>query len=374
MANSPDVIVIGGGVIGCAIAYELAKRKVKVVLLERDQVGSGASNASAGMVAPLSDNLGDGPLVNLGAESFRMYSPFVAEIEEAGKMSVECLPSGIIRTAWKEEETKELREGLETARALGLEMQFLSGDEARKLEPLIGPAAIAATYSPSEPQLHPSRLVETLRRAALAHGAVVREQSPVSALVRKGSRVVGVRVADETIGAGTVVLATGSWACQASDWLGLTVPVYPVRGQVAYVNKFAQRLEHTVMHGLTYAVPKGDGTTLAGTTAEFVGFDTRVTVAGLTHVLNGLQTLLPSIGDTSINHTRAGLRPWSKDMLPVLGPTPGAENVVLATGHFRSGILLTPVTARMISDLITAGAKAVDFGPYSAARLAKAGA
>ncbi len=373
MPSSPDVLIIGGGVIGCAIANELAKSKAKVVLLDKDQVGTGASYASAGMVAPLSDNLEEGPLLDLGLRSFRMYQPFLQDVEQAAGTSVECLPSGIVRTAMTEEEATELRRSLDMARGVGIELRYLDGDEARKLEPLLGPKVLAATWSPTEPQLSPSRLVEALRRAAVSRGTVVREQSPVSGLVRNGSKIDGVRVAGETIRAGIIVLATGSWACQAGDWLGLDLPVYPVRGQIVYVNKLATPLQHTVMYGMTYATPKGDSTTLVGSTLEEgVGFDQRVTVSGMASILTRIQDLAPSIGQTTVHHTRAGLRPWSRDHLPILGPAPGAENVVIAAGHYRSGILLTPITARMIADFIVKGAKAVDFGPYSAARLGRA--
>ena len=369
--RSPDTIVVGGGVIGCGIAHELAKRGIHVLLLEKDLLGSGASYASAGMLAPLSDT-GELPAVQeLGAEAFKMYPRFLDEIEETGGMRVECMPSGIIRAAMTEEEVPALRELQEAADELGLHLEWLSGDEARNVEPLIGRDVIAATLSAGEPQLSPSRLVETLRRAAAAHGAELREHAPVTALLREGDRVVGVRLADDVIYAKTVVLAMGSWSCFASQWLGLDLPIYPVRGQVVYVNKLRQPLRHTVMRGLSYATPKGDGTTLLGTTLEHAGFDTRVTVAGVASIFSGIQSLLPAFGDTTINHTRAGLRPWSKDAMPVLGPAPGIDGVVIAAGHYRSGVLLTPITARMIADVITEGEKSVELGPLSAARLGR---
>lgn len=367
--TSPDVIVIGGGVIGCGITYELAKRGVKTLLLERDQIGSGASYASAGMLAPLSDSDEEEPVKDLGARAFRMYPHFIHEIEEAGGMSVECMPSGIIRTAMNEDEAAGLREMEGMARGLGLGLQWLSSEEARKLEPLIGPDVMAATFSPDEPHVNPSRLVETLRRAAVAHGATFREQAPVTGLLRAKDRVTGIRLAEGTVNADTVVIAMGSWSCFAGQWLRRELPVYPVRGQMVYANKIERPLRHTVMNGLTYATPKGDGTTLLGTTLEHAGFDARMTISGLHAVLGGIQRLLPAFGEATINHTRVGLRPWSKDNLPVLGPLPGIEGVVVASGHYRSGILLTPITASLIADIIVHGPTSVDLGPHSAARL-----
>ena len=369
MDRSPDVIVVGGGVIGCAIAYELAKGKARVTLLERELVGSGASHASAGLLAPLSDTMEHPALSELGMKSLRQYRSFLQEVHEAGGLDVECISSGILRVALTSEEEEGLQETERRAKDLGVEVHWLGGREAIELEPLLAPSIRGALYSPSEPQLNPSRLVEALRRAALAHGAVFREQTPVLGLLREGSRVAGVRLADEVLQADRVVLATGSWACEAGDWLGMKLPVHPVRGQVVYVNKLARPLRHTVMRPGSLAVPKGDGTTLVGTTLEQAGFAPRVTVGGVASILTRIQELVPSIGETTINHTRAGLRPCSADHLPVLGPAPGAEEVVLAAGHYRSGILLAPVTATIIARLILEGSDGADSGPFAASRL-----
>ncbi len=369
MAKSPDVVIVGGGVIGCAIAYQLAKERVQVLLVEQNQVCSGASYASAGMVAPLSDSPVDHPLSDLGFRSFKMYESFVREVEEAAGLTIECLPSGIVRVALTEEDEEELR--AEAARAADLDMtvDWLNAREALEVEPLLAPGLRGATFSPGESQLNPSRYVEALRRAAIARGASFKEQTPVVGLQRNGSRASGIRTATETITAGLVVLAMGSWSRNTADWLGLDVPIQPVRGQVVYVNKLARPLQHTVTRAGSYAVPKGDGTTLVGTTREMAGFDQRVTVGGVASILTRIQDLVPSIAETSINHTRAGLRPASADDLLMLGPVPTVEGVLLATGHGRSGILLAPVTAHMLADLITKGPDAVDLGPHSASRL-----
>ncbi len=369
MARSPDVIIVGGGVIGCALAYALAKERVRVLVLEQHQVGSGATYASAGMVAPLSDSPAGHPLMDLGLQSYRMYEAWVREVEEASGFSIECLPSGILRIALTEEDEGELKAGVRHAAKLGFAVQWLGTEDALEVEPLLSPRIRGASFSPGEPQLNASRYVEALRRAALARGATFLEQTPAVGLARNGAKATGVRTPKETIRAGRVVIAAGSWSAQAGDWLGLRVPVSPVRGQVVYVDKLAQPLKHTVMRHSSYAVPKGDGTTLVGTTREDAGFDQRVTVGGVASILTHIQDLVPSIAQAAINHTRAGLRPASADELPILGPAPTVENVILATGHGRSGILLTPVTVRIVTGLMLNDAKAPDLGPYSAARL-----
>ncbi len=372
MAAGRDIVVVGGGVIGCAIAYRLAREGADVLLLERDQVGSGASQAAAGMLAPLSDSLGHAAVVDLGVESFGLYPSFIDEIEADGGLSVECMQSGILRVALTDEDEDGLKALGAVAEERGLEVSWLGPRQARSLEPQLSSNIRGASYSQAEPQLNPSRLVETIRRAAAARGVTVREQTPVTGLVYEGSKVAGVRTPDGTVPAGNVVLAAGSWSSQAGEWMGAPVPVTPVRGQIAYLNKLDRPLRHTVMRGNTYAVPKGDGTTLVGTTLEDAGFDPRATVGGVASFLTSIQDLVPAIAETTINHTRAGLRPWAYDEAPLMGPAPGVEGLILATGHYRSGILLAPVTARIISDLILKGSGSVDLGPFDAARLEKA--
>jgi glycine oxidase len=374
MQTSPEVIIVGGGVIGCGIAYELARRKVRVQLLEQRQLGSGATHASAGMLAPLSDSMCDPALIDLGFSSFAIYKPFLEEAEEIARLSAECMPSGILRVAKSEEEERHLRALADFGNERGLRVEWVTAKQAQSLEPLLSPAIRGAAYSPGEPQLSPSRLIEVLRRAAIARGATVREETPVTGLVKRGAKVTGVRTPQETLSAEIVVLATGAWGRAASQWLGYDVPVAPVRGQVVYVNRLARPLSHTVLHAEAYAVPKGDGLSLIGTTLEHdAGYEQQVTAAGMAKMLTNIQALLPSVGATTVNHSRAGLRPRNiADDLPILGRAPGNDAVVLALGHYRSGILLTPITARMIADVVTTGKTKGGLGKFSAARLARA--
>lgn len=365
---SADVLIVGGGVVGCAIAYALSKRKLRVMLLEQGQIGSGASQAAAGMLAPLSDSYEQPAVGELAMRSFRLYPTFLKEAEEAADISAECMPTGVLRVARTAEEERHLRGQLPWATQHKVALEWVEPRLAVGLEPNLVPDFVGATFSPTEHQLNPSRLVEVLRRAAVAQGAEVREQTPVLGLIRPNGKVTGVRTASEEISAGTIVIATGAWAGLHADWLGLNLPIAPVRGQVAYLNKLARPLRHTVMHGDTYAVPKSDGMTLVGTTLEMeAGYDQRATVAGVVGFLTRIQSLLPTVGSASLNHVRAGLRPAATDGLPVLGPAPAAKNVILALGHYRSGILLSAVTAEMLAGHLLGSP--VDFGPFAAGRL-----
>ena len=238
----------------------------------------------------------------------------------------------------------------------------------------VGADVLGATYSPREQQVHASRLVEALRRAAGNRGAELREGTQVTGLVRDGDRVAGVRTESEEIAVDTVVVATGAWGTVAGQWLGFDIPTTPIRGQVVYVNPLAQPLRHIVMRHDAYAVPRADGTTLVGCTREHAGFAQHVTVGGVAKVLTGIQGLVPSLADATINHTRAGLRPGIADHIPALGPVPGADNVILAVGHDRSGVLLTPITAKKIATTVLEGPSKADLGPFAAERLARADA
>ncbi len=369
MKKSADAVVVGGGIIGAAVTYELSKRGLSVVLIERNTLASCATYASAGMLAPASDSLSREPAIDLCFESYHMWSSFKDEVEEAGGVPID-FRSGILRVAGEEEEEATLKQQAAWAGERGLHIPWLSPEEALEVEPALSPEIRGGIFSANEHNVNPPRVVEAMRRAAIELGAEFREHTPVTALARENGRVTGVMTPGGETSAGTVVLAVGAWGCEAGEWLGMDVPVHPVRGQVAYLNKLAQPLRHTVLRGIHYASPRNDGTTLIGCTREHgVGYRVETTVAGMGGFFSGVAALVPGAGEASVHHTRAGLRPWCADDLPVLGPAPEAENVVFATGHYASGIVLAPVTARIIADVITEGRD--DTGPMAARRFAR---
>ena len=373
MNKSADAVVVGGGIIGAAVAYELSKRGLSVVLIERNTLASCATYASAGMLAPASDSLARESAVDLGFESFGMWPSFRDEIEEAGGFSIDFRASGILRVAVDEDEETTLKQQAAWAGERGLDLPWLSPKEALGVEPALSPEIRGAIFSADEHNVTPPRVVEALRRAAVENGAEFREHTPVTGLTRANGSVTGVTTPDGVTAAGTVVLAVGAWGCEAGGWLGMDVPVHPVRGQVAYLNEMARPLRHTVLRGVHYAAPKNDGTTLIGCTREHgAGYRQETTVAGMGEFFSGVAALVPGAGEASVHHTRAGLRPWCADDLPVLGPAPEAENVIFATGHYASGILLAPITARLVADVITEGRD--DLGPMAARRFARGAA
>lgn len=371
MVKSPDIVVIGGGIIGVSIAYELSKRSLDVLVLERNLLASCATYASAGMLAPASDSLCAGPVVNLGFESFAMWPHFLQEVESASGFSMDCRRQGILRVAGTEDEEHLLKQQSAWASERGLDLPWLNPKEAIGLEPELCPKIRGATFSAAEDNVTPTLVVEALRRAAAENGAEFRENTPVSTLSQRKGQVSGVITPKEEIFADKVVLSVGAWGCEVGTWLGMDVPVRPVRGEIAILNELSEPLRHTVMRGNScYAVPKSDGSTLIGTTRKHgCGYSQKTTVAGMASFFGSVTELLPSVGKASVNHTRAGLRPWCGDDLPVIGPAPETDNVIFATGHYASGILLAPITARIVADVITKGTK--DLGPLAATRFAK---
>jgi glycine oxidase len=363
MASSPDALIIGGGVIGCSIAYFLSKASVRVMVVEKEQVGaSGATYASAGLLEPLSDAIQPGPMRELAINSFRMFPSFLQEVQEEGDFSVEYRPRGRMRVAFTEEEERELKASLRQSSLLGLELLWLTTDEARKLEPLLSEEVRGARLSPQEHQLSAPRLAEGLKRASLRRGAVFQEHVAVVGLLHQNSRVTGVRAAQGDIPAGHVVLAAGAWTGLLGQELGISLPIEPVRGQVLYLSGLPGPIRFSIESTKGYLVPKGE-MVLAGTTLEHAGFDLRVTAGGAFEILQSVRKLVPAVDEASIHHTRAGFRPWATDGLPVLGPVPGMKELTIASGHYRSGILLAPATGQLISQVVTGQAPLI--GPTS---------
>lgn len=365
-----DVAVVGGGVIGCAIAYYLAKAGVEVTIFEKEPSGGQTSAAAAGMLAPISEAANDDPFFHMGVKGLSMYPDLAAQLREETGIDILYTESGIIRIALTEEEREHLRGQAEVQqRELGLDVRWLDSDEARRLEPGLSPEVQGAVFSPQERHVSSPRLVQALTRAALAAGASLRTASPVLALLTEGRRVTGVRLHTEDISARWVVLASGSWSSQWGRTLGFSTPVFPVRGQIVALQEVSPPLRYVVYSERGYLVPKADGLVLAGTTVERCSnFDMRATAAGVSSILAGATAMVPSLDQATVRDAWAGLRPGSADGLPLLGPLPNWDGVIMATGHYRNGILLAPITGRLISQFITGAKPEVPLEPFNPGR------
>jgi glycine oxidase len=372
--KAPDVLIVGGGVIGCALAYELAKRGAAVTLLERDRMGAHASGIAAGMLAPRAEaspvTAGRNPLLELGLRSLRLFPSWAAELEEASGISVEYRRSGLLRVAETQEEAAELRQREGWQRQLVAEVRWQEGEELRREEPGLGSHIVGGLLSPEEGHVQSRRWVEALVRGAQARGARFEEGTPVVGLLRTGKRVTGVRTTHGERPAGHVVLATGPWAVPFSGELGIPLPIAPVKGQLVHLTTRWAGLKRIVFAHGCYLVPRADGTVTVGSTQEDAGYDARPTAGAVGYLVERAVRLVPGLKEAHFLGAEAGLRPATPDRLPVLGAPPEWEGVTLALAHFRNGVLLSPITAQLLADFVLEGKAGPILAPFSPGRFA----
>lgn len=353
--NNTDVLVVGGGVIGCALAYELATRGQRVIVLERDTVGAHASHVAAGMLAPFSESAKPDATLELGQRSLAGFVELAPLLREETGVDIELRASGSLRVALSEADEVQLRRVVHWQRAQGASLEWLDASAARELEPTLSPSILGAVYAPDEQQVRPRRLLAALSQAAGRHGVRFFQGTPALDLVLDGNRVIGLRTPGETISAGTVVLAAGPWSGTLGVWAGYPLPVTPKRGQIVRLHMTPQPLRRILNASHRYLVPRADGTIVLGGTEEDAGYDTRPSAAGFGYLLGILPHLAPAVARAEFVRVEVGLRPWSADGLPLLGHVPGRDGLLLATGHGRNGILLSLVTADLLTRLIVDG-------------------
>lgn len=347
----PDIIVIGGGAIGAAVAYSASGRGLKVLLLERDHPGAHASSAAAGMLAPFAESGADGPFSELCRRGLERLTLLAPELEAATGLETGISICGLLRIAVDEEEEAVLRERCRQLASSGLE--WLDGRNARELEPGLSERARGCLWSPREGHISGAALVAAL--LAAVPGVDVRPGSPVCGFLRDGDRVVGVRTAGETFPAGAVVTAAGAWSGIALRELGIEMPVGAVKGQILSLNAELGAPRHIVWGEQGYLVPRGGSSVTVGATEEEAGFDVRSTAAGVESLLRAAREMVPRLGEATFERAWAGLRPAAPDRLPVIGPVSSRPGLLMATGHFRNGILLSAVTGDLIAGCITSG-------------------
>jgi glycine oxidase len=370
---SVDVAIVGGGVIGLSIAWRLAAAGLGVAVFERGEVGSGASLAATGMLAAATElEPGGADLLALALESQRSWQRFRDELEAQAGIDIDYRAEGTLTVAIGRDEVDRLRFRHELQARRGLATRWLDGAAARALEPALRPSVSAGIFCGEDHQVDPRRLVPALRRAASARGASILEQLPVRSLDIAGGRVGGVVTAQGRCRAATVVIANGAWA-GSGDVPGdmLAVPVRPLKGQALALRATARTgaPAHVVWTEQVHLAPKAGGRLMVGATVEECGFDAAVTAGAVFALLDGARRALPSVEDMEIEAVWTGFRPTSDDDAPILGATPIA-GLVLATGHHRNGILLAPVTAQAIHDLVTAGEMAGAAGRFGLDRFA----
>lgn len=367
-----DVAIIGGGIIGVTTALELAREKLKVVVLDRQQPGREASWAAAGMLSPAPDSPRDVPLVPLSRRSLQLYPEFVARVEEESGKSTGHARNGALQISCGPSGQADRDAALTEHRRLGLTAEPIPLETVRQWEPSVGQSATAASWMADEGTVEPRLLMDAVLDAARLHGVEIRSDCEVTRFLRQGARCTGLVARGEQTAAGSVVLAAGCYSGQILEASGLAAadaPTRPVRGQMLCLRSTDVRLGRVVRSHRAYLVPRPDGRIVAGSTLEETGFKKQVTPAGIKRVLEGALELCPALADAEVLETWSGLRPGTPDDLPIIGPT-DVEGLLIATGHYRNGILLAPVTARLMRNFLMRQHNDFDSQAFSPMRFA----
>ena len=375
MNQSAEVIVVGGGVIGSAVAFELARRSVDVLLIDKTLPGR-ATSASAGGLWPVGEAVGMGcgiihhqahsPSEDLNdalllPTSFRefltqsngLFPELALELNEFGGMDIEYEPGAGLMFLYFTEEEKQFGQLIADRMPPESRPQILSSTEARELEPQLTDDLLGAARLSEEHQVNPMWLAEGYKRAAINLGARFRHETQVAKLCRAGEKIVGIEVGDETLSCDMVVNAAGAWAGTLATTANLRLPIFPVRGQIVLTQSLPHVLNACLSNSGCYILQKKHGEVLIGSTTESAGFDVSVTPESITHLVQAAVRTLPCLREVGIKRVWSGLRPGTQDELPILGPMEGVTGYMNATGGFRTGVVASPLTGRVIAQQIT---------------------
>jgi len=348
------ITVVGGGIIGCAVAHELASRGAAVRIIDMRGFGLGATQASAGILAPYIEGHIDS-LLHLGISSLSLYDGFLVRVSEDSQHAIEYERSGSLHVAKNDAAAMELAIAARKFAHAGVAHQLMPGRDAVRLEPALSPRLISALLLPMHGYVRASELTTALAAAAVRRGAEL-ITAPVEEICTRGSGV-AVRTNDGVIESDAVVLAAGSWSSRIGP---LAPPVRPVRGQLLHLHFNERPLSRVVWGTDCYLVPWRNGALLVGATVEDVGYDESATADGVARLLGASADLIAGVPQARFDGVRVGLRPGTPDELPLIGPSSTMPGVYYATGHYRNGVLLAPLTAKLVADLVLDGSRDPD--------------
>lgn len=363
-----DAVIAGAGLIGSAIALELSRAGLRVAVFDAQEPGREASWASAGILSPAPENPAMIAMVPLGRASLALYPDFITLVEELSGNTTGYRAKGTVEALFSRHAREQLNTVIALHHGLGLPAEPLSAKEARELEPALSEEIAAAVLRPNEASVDNRLLTRGAFEAAKCSGAEFFVGSPVRAVRRQGTRCVGFSlVSGDAVSAAHTIVAAGCFSSQISG-VDEYAPVRPAKGQMVALRCEAAAVERVLWSERIYLVPRNDGRILAGATVEHAGFDKTVTAGGLRSNLDAAIELAPALAGARIDETWAGLRPDTPDHMPILGPVDVCEGLLIATGHFRSGILLAPITAKIIREFVLEKAPAVDWLRFSPSR------
>lgn len=352
-----EFLIIGGGVIGLSIARELHKRGVRQVkLIEKGFCGKESSWAAGGMLGPQAEANEGGAFFDMCSASRDLYPVLAAELLDETGIDIELDRSGTLYLGFTEDDVREIRERFEWQRAAGLAVERLSADEARRAEPFVSPDVREALFFPNDWQVENRKLLAALMRYAELNGIEILDHTHVEALIIEDGRVTGVETGRDIIRARTTVLATGAWTSLIQIGIAeMPLKVEPVRGQVIAFHTAKRLFQRVIYSRRGYLVPRADGRILAGSTSEKAGFDKALTESAAVGLREMATEIAPSTAGLAIADHWSGLRPFALDGMPVIGSLDGFDGLFFATAHYRNGILLAPLTAKLAADRLANG-------------------
>ena len=372
--NVSDVVIVGGGIVGIATAYFLAKAGVKSTVIERDAVGSHASGFAYGGLSPTGDSDTSGQLLpdaQVSSEGMRLHREFATSLQEETGINTEFRERPTLSLAFTEEEAQAAKSHVSAlGHVEGWTARWLDSADARAIEPRISDEAVGAIYTEGGADVEPYRFVLALLGAAENMGATIRH-GEVTGLKREGSRVTGVVLNNGEVSSDCVVLAAGPWTGEASSWLNVPIKVGPLKGQILRLRAPGAPFRVSIGWNGNYATTKPDGLLWTGTTEEEAGFDERPTPEARDQIMASLLKMIPSLEDAQLVQQTACLRPLADDGKLVLGTVPDWDGVYIATGTGRKGILLGPAVGRLMADLITKGATDIPLEQFLPSRFAR---
>lgn len=353
MQNS-DILIIGGGVIGLSIARELRRRGIgRIALFDRGEIGKESSYAAAGMLAPHAESDKADDFFRFCVESCRLYPNFAAELLDETGVDIELDRSGTLYLAFTKSDSADLRRRLQWQSTAGFSVEHLSTGETLKAEPFISSNVRESLFFPDDWQVENRKLLEALTRYARINGIDIHESTGVRRIIVENGQVGGVESEKGIMYSDRLVLATGAWTSLIK--LGenaLPVEVRPIRGQMISFQTAKRSFQRVIYSRRGYIVPRSDGRILAGATVEDVGFEKTTTYEGIAQLQSAAIEISPSLSSLEILDRWAGLRPFAADGLPIMGDIPGVAGLTIATAHYRNGILLAPITARVVADRV----------------------
>jgi glycine oxidase len=356
--TSADVVIVGGGVIGLSIARELSLRGVpKVTVIERGEFGKEASWAAGGILAPQVEADRPDEFFELARASRDLYPAFVRALQDETGIDLQLEQTGTLYVGFTADDEREMRRRFDWQTRAGLRVEWLSGEDVRRLESNLSPRVRCALRFPDDWQVENRRLTEALVRANQQLGVQLIANCEIRSVRIEHRRVTGIESEKTSIDAATIVIAAGAWTSEikTADTNSSAVQIEPVRGQMFCFQNEPPLTRHVVYSSRGYLVPRRDGRLLAGSTSEHVGFDKRVTDEGAISIKSMAFEIAPGLESSAIVDSWAGFRPHAPDDLPVLGPAADIDGLFYATGHYRNGILLAPITAEIVADAIVDG-------------------